>query len=341
MSVCPVEARVGDALSVDEGLAGDELLRASDEIALDHYAHDAFIAGGDLGSDIVADVYLAAIVLAAIGVGEVDHDARGKVGLFHLRRGFGDALGSIVDRSAATAQDDVGVGISSGDEDGRLAGFGEAEKSVGVSGGEDGVYGDLHVAGGAVFEADGAGDATDQLTMDLALGGSRSDGSPTDEAGDVLGRYYVEEFGSGGHAHLGQVEEQMAGEAETVVDLEGLIEMWIVDETLPSDGGAGLFKIDAHDDAQIVGELLDGGFEQGGVLAGGLGIVNGAGTGEDEQARIAAIEEVGDFVAGVEDGVRGGFRNGAFFFKKDRGQDDFGPLDAEIFGGVEHGPSFL
>ena len=36
----PVDAGVGDALAVDQRFAGDELLRAGDEIALDHDADD-------------------------------------------------------------------------------------------------------------------------------------------------------------------------------------------------------------------------------------------------------------------------------------------------------------
>ena len=47
----------------------------------------------------------------------------------------------------------------------------------------------------------------------------------------------------------------------------------------------------------------DGGFEQGGVFAGGLGVVDGAGAGEDQQARVLAVEDGGDLAAGVEDGV--------------------------------------
>ena len=79
--------------------------------------------------------------------------------------------------------------------------------------------------------------------------------------------------------------------------------MGVVDEALPADGGAGLLEVNAHDDAQVGGKLLDGGFEQGGVFAGGPGIVNGAGADEGEQARVAAVEDGGDFIAGVEDGV--------------------------------------
>ena len=172
--------------------------------------------------------------------------------------------------------------------------------------------------------------------MDLALGGARADGSPTDEAGNVLRRNHVKEFGSGGHAHLGQVEQQMARQAQAVVDLVGLIEIGIVDEPLPSDDGAGLLEIDAHEDAQVGGELVNGGFEQGGILARGLGVVNGAGAGEDQQARVLPVEDCGDFAAGVEDGGRGGLADGPLFLKEYRREDDFGPFDAEVFSGVEH-----
>ena len=73
----------------------------------------------------------------------------------------------------------------------------------------------------------------------------------------------------------------MARQAQAVVDPIRLIEVGIVDEALPADDGAGLLKVDAHDDAQIGGELGDGGFEQGGILARGFDVMNGAGTGED------------------------------------------------------------
>ncbi len=92
----PVDAAVGDALAVDERLAGDELLRAGDEIALDHDADDVAIAGGDLRGDVVADDGLAAIILAAVGVAEVDHDARRDAGLLHVRGGVGNAVGGVV-----------------------------------------------------------------------------------------------------------------------------------------------------------------------------------------------------------------------------------------------------
>src|ERR1039458_2715938 len=125
----------------------------------------------------------------------------------------------------------------------------------------------------------------------------------------------------------------MARDAEAVVDFVCAVEVRIVDEAFPSDGGAGLFKIDAHDDAQVISEFGDGALEKAGVLAGGLGIVNGARAGEDEKAGVVAVQNRNDLIARVEDGGRRGLSDGKLFLKKDRRENDFGPLDAEIFGG--------
>ena len=78
----PADAGVGDALAVDQFTAGDELLRSGDEIAFEHDADDAAIAGGDLSGDIAADGGLAGVVFAAVGVAAVDHDARCLAGFF-------------------------------------------------------------------------------------------------------------------------------------------------------------------------------------------------------------------------------------------------------------------
>lgn len=48
MGFRPVNAGVGDALSIDQRGAGDQLLRSGDEIAFDHDTHDATFSAGDL-----------------------------------------------------------------------------------------------------------------------------------------------------------------------------------------------------------------------------------------------------------------------------------------------------
>jgi hypothetical protein len=48
--------------------------------------------------------------------------------------------------------------------------------------------------------------------------------------------------------------QQLAREAEAVVDAVRLVEEGIVDQALPAEGGARFLEIDAHDDAQLGGE---------------------------------------------------------------------------------------
>ena len=133
----------------------------------------------------------------------------------------------------------------------------------------------------------------------------------------------------------------MPSEAEAVVDLVGTIEVWIVDESLPADGGAGFLKVDAHDDLQVGGEFGDGGFEKGGVFDGGFGVVDGAWADQDQQARITMREDAGDVEARVEDGGCCLFAGGSFLFEEDRGKDNLGPLDANVFNALIHGFCFI
>jgi hypothetical protein len=89
-----------------------------------------------------------------------------------------------------------------------------------------------------VLEADGEGDTRSELAVELRLGGTSTDSTPRDEVGDVLGRDSVEKLGSDGNAKVGKIAQELTGKTQTLVDLEGTVEVWVVDETLPSDGCA-------------------------------------------------------------------------------------------------------
>lgn len=71
--------------------------------------------------------------------------------------------------------------------------------------------------------------------MELALGRARPNGAPRDEVCDVLRGDGVEELGADGDAHRGEVAEELAGEAEALVDAEGAVDVRVVDEALPAD----------------------------------------------------------------------------------------------------------
>ena len=151
-----------------------------------------------------------------------------------------------------------------------------------------------------------------------------------DQVGDVLRRDRVEELGAGGHAHLGEVEQQVRARAQAVVDLEGAVEVRVVDQALPADGGARLLEVDAHHDGQRIGEFVRERLELPGVVACRNGIVDGAGPDDDKQARIASGEDISYLVARGHHGCRGTLRDGELFVEEHWRKDDLRPADPQI-----------
>ena len=78
----------------------------------------------------MAHLRLPGVVLVAVGVAEVDHDAWRQTSRFHLCRGFGDALRRVVHRFSAAAKNDVAIGVSRGHKNSGLAMLGVAQKRV-------------------------------------------------------------------------------------------------------------------------------------------------------------------------------------------------------------------
>lgn len=134
--------------------------------------------------------------------------------------------------------------------------LGDAHEVVLGGGGADGVNSDTEVAVGAVLEADGEGQARGQLAVQLGFGGAGANGTDGDAVGEELGGDGVEHLAGNGHAVVGQVGKELAGDAEALVDLEGVVNVGVVDQTLPADRGSGLLEVGAHDDAEVAGELL-------------------------------------------------------------------------------------
>ena len=99
----------------------------------------------------------------------------------------------------------------------------------------------------AVFETDREGDTAGKLSVELRLCGARTDGTPGDEVGNVLRGDGVEQFRADGHAEAGEVAEQLAREAKTLVNLEGAVDVRVVDEPLPADSRARFLRRRASD----------------------------------------------------------------------------------------------
>lgn len=165
--------------------------------------------------------------------------------------------------------------------------------------------------------------------MQLGLSGTRTDSADGDEVGEELRGYGVEHFAGNRHASCSQVGEHLARHAQALIDFEGLVDIRIVDQTLPADGGAGLLEVGAHDDAEVGGEAVGECLETVGVLEGGGGVVDGAGADDYEQAIVLAHDDVGSIVAALDNGLERGVADG-YVLDQERGLDErVLPLDCE------------
>ena len=118
--------------------------------------------------------------------------------------------------------------------------------------------------------------------------------------------------------------------AQAVVDLKRLVKIGIVNQPLPTQSCARFFEVHTHHQAQLLlVKLCDRTLQQLGILAGRIGIVNGAGPDDNEQTIVLAIQDVDDLCARLEDRGRGFFRDGQFFFKKNRRENDFSSVPRE------------
>ena len=83
----------------------------------------------------------------------------------------------------------------------------------------------------------------------------------------------------------------------------------IVDVALPADRRARLLEIDAHDELQRVADLVGQRLQAPRVVDAGDRVVDRARADDDEQAMVAAVEDVAQHLPALRDGVRRRGRN--------------------------------
>jgi len=115
---------------------------------------------------------------------------------------------------------------------------------------------DLQSAVGAVLETHGGRKPARHLAVGLRLGRARADRVPTDEVGQILGRQRIQRFAAGRQAEAGESQQQFAGASHPLADVKRVVHVRVVDEPLPTGGGARLLKVDAHYQQQHIGDLL-------------------------------------------------------------------------------------
>src|SRR5450631_1698912 len=112
MGFAPIDAGIGDALSIDQWPAWHEFLRPRDQIALEHDPEDAAVSRGNLCGDLAAHEALTSVVLIAVGVAAVDHDTRRDARFLHLLCGLRHGGSVVIRRLTPAAQDEVTVRIT-------------------------------------------------------------------------------------------------------------------------------------------------------------------------------------------------------------------------------------
>lgn len=56
----------------------------------------------------------------------------------------------------------------------------------------------------------------------------------------------VKELTTDGHTHSIDVTQELPCHSQTLVDLEGTVDIGVIDETLPPDSRSGLFTVESH-----------------------------------------------------------------------------------------------
>ena len=167
--------------------------------------------------------------------------------------------------------------------------------------GLDSVGGYSDVAVSAVLEANRSRQARGQLAVHLALGGARPDRAPGNQVAQVLRRDHVQKLATRGKAQAVDFDQQLPCHAQAFVNAEALIQVGVVDQALPTHGGAGLLEIHAHHDFQCVGIAATLLHQAVRVFHGGGRVMDGTGPDHDQQSVIFARHDLLDAAAGVGD----------------------------------------
>mmetsp|Transcript_14531 Transcript_14531/g.29381 ORF Transcript_14531/g.29381 Transcript_14531/m.29381 type:complete len:269 (+) Transcript_14531:1855-2661(+) len=220
--------------------------------------------------------------------------------------------------------------VALGVHDGSHALLRDRQERVCPTASHAGVHSDLNVATSAVLEPDRSADARSQLTVDLAFSRTRPDGAPDNKIGNELRRDSVEEFHASVNAHFVEVKEKATSFPQSLVDTVRTVQARVIDQSLPSNGGAWFLEIDAHDDEEILLQLCGGLLQLRSVFLRRLDIMDGAWPADNEHAVVFATQNL---VNGVTSGhhVVGNLLALYLFLEKAMRRDDrHNFLDAHI-----------
>ena len=151
--------------------------------------------------------------------------------------------------------------------------------------------------------------------MRLAFCGARANGAPGDQVAQVLRRDRVQRLGAAGQPKFVDGNEQAPGNGQAFFNVERVVHARVVDQPFPAHRGAGLLKVHPHHQEQLVGHLGAQGVQAMRVVHGGVNVVNGARPHHHQQARVAAVQNMGQGLACTANGLRDGRAGGNVFMQ--------------------------
>ena len=277
------------------------------------------------------------MILFAVAVRTIDHHALAQPLLGEPRRHIADVCRVVVRTGLLPAAKNHVTGVVAGRlEDRRHALLGHRREPVRRARRQHRVDRGGHAAVRAVLEADRHRQPRGELAMDLALGRARADRDPRRQVGDVLRNLDVEKLGGRRQPEIVDVEQQFAREAQPLVDVEALVQIRVVDQSLPADRCARLLEVGAHDDDQVIGIARSQARQPFAILERRRRVVDGTGPGDHDEPRVLSLQRVGNRRPRCRDDVGRPFADRDLLVK-DRRRDQRPHLpDAEIVGFLEH-----
>ena len=136
--------------------------------------------------------------------------------------------------------------------------------------------------------------------MHLAVGVAGADCTPAHQVAQVLRGDRVEPFRGRRQPHTHHIAQHLAGEPHAFANIELAVDVGIVDQALPANGGTGFLEVHAHDDEQIAFELIGELGQSGGVFMCGLRVVDRTGPHNGKHAVVTAMQNVADLRALLE-----------------------------------------
>src|SRR5690606_30006233 len=198
----PVDTGVGDGYAVFQvSQVFWNRLTTPVDVAFHHQALDRLIAFQNLVCHILHYQRLNSRILAGVGVAAIDHNGFAQLGLVQCLFAQGNADGIVVWFAATTTKHHMAVVVALGANNGNFALLIDAQEAVGMRDRLHGVNRNVQAAVGAVVEANGHGQATADYPVGLGLGGTGADGRPGNGILQILGRNWVQSFGSGRKTH--------------------------------------------------------------------------------------------------------------------------------------------